>query len=633
MRRAVPLSPESNLIEFLKPYRKLSSDQICKTPIDASQLVVWTFRKKWTRYEARRMPQNKGSWCQAYLTSILGLSESQYKLVKKELFAQGLNGVYKHRSQDLYAIVYRPTRMSNSTKAAIAGGLVLAGGLGLAGTRYALKTPTQDMTPTQPASKPTPLKPTPSPTPVPTPVPTPNDPEDLTKSLEDYYQALDQFLNDYEYVGILRTYVPYIEQYVAAIDEQANAVKDVERYRKQIELFEMIANLKMSRAAVMELFTRKQFWEIVSNNEFKDSRDAVCKYLHFMKDAERSRKCRAAVNYLQIRQQLDLEIKEGERNDTRIGVIVDNLQQLSSQATWPEDKSPEFDAIKTLFSTYERSKPQSWKNARMKLLNEAAVQLLTRFEDPALAPARNSVRETRILLETVLKNTKTMPSVSNDLLERRAIIDKLQHNLHFYQVIRKKFTPNEDDPTVYIDVSHLQCLFQRVLALHELQRSQEGVIEAIKKWNDKFESSRHTSPEYNDRYIRFSKIDPNWSRFAGSFWADKPGELIKFSNNEAMVDTYSGYSKVRNYDRKFQMYIQQNMDIHMLNQLRRDLDTGKFKVQDQFTKQLETDLVNGASRINRYRDNNISWSKDNPLDSNDKRWKGAYVTATNHSVE
>lgn len=147
MRRAVPLiSPtaESDLLEFLKPYKKLSSDEICQTPIDASQLVVWTFKGTWHRHDARKLPKKLGSWCQVYLTSLLGLSDAQYQLVKKELFSRGLNGVYKHQSRDLFAIVYRPAlRLSNSTKAAIAGGLVLAGGLGLAGRHYGMQAPTE----------------------------------------------------------------------------------------------------------------------------------------------------------------------------------------------------------------------------------------------------------------------------------------------------------------------------------------------------------------------------------------------------------------------------------------------------------------------------------------------------------
>lgn len=126
---------EHDLRVFLRPYRRLTTDSICQTPIDASQVVVWTFKEMWRRAEAKHIPPRPGSWCRAYLKSVVGLDSVQYELAKKDLFSQsdGLNGIYKHRLEDLYAVVYRPaTRMSNSSKAAIAGGVALAGMAGMA---------------------------------------------------------------------------------------------------------------------------------------------------------------------------------------------------------------------------------------------------------------------------------------------------------------------------------------------------------------------------------------------------------------------------------------------------------------------------------------------------------------------
>jgi len=139
MIQNVPQGPdvsEHDLMEFLRPYRRLTADRVCQTPIGTSQVVVWTFQDKWRRAELKKPPQGPGSWCQAYLRSVLGLDNVQYELAKKQLFSQtnGLNGIYKHRSADLYAVVYRPAApMRSYTKAAIVSGVALAGVAGVTG--------------------------------------------------------------------------------------------------------------------------------------------------------------------------------------------------------------------------------------------------------------------------------------------------------------------------------------------------------------------------------------------------------------------------------------------------------------------------------------------------------------------
>lgn len=134
---------ELDLIEFLRPYKRLSADKVCTQPIEASQVTVWVFKRGvWTQGIPDRRVRN-GSWCQSYLTSELNLSPTDYDKAKKELFAgkKGLNGVYKHKSQALYALVYKPPIWLTKTNlAAIAGGTALVG-LGVAGTRYALRKP------------------------------------------------------------------------------------------------------------------------------------------------------------------------------------------------------------------------------------------------------------------------------------------------------------------------------------------------------------------------------------------------------------------------------------------------------------------------------------------------------------
>jgi hypothetical protein len=134
-----PLSSELELIEFLRPYKRVRNNSVCKMSLDASQVTVWIFKNgEWLR----GMPKNtmkSGSWCQSYLTAMLKLSQAQYEVAKKEMFSSqdGLNGVYAHESKPKFALVYRPPqKWSNSTKAAIAGGAAL---VGLAGTTYALR--------------------------------------------------------------------------------------------------------------------------------------------------------------------------------------------------------------------------------------------------------------------------------------------------------------------------------------------------------------------------------------------------------------------------------------------------------------------------------------------------------------
>ena len=148
-----PLRSELDLIEFLRPYKRVRTDAVCQKNVDASQVTVWISKNgEWLRGKPRNTKES-GSWCQSYLTAMLGLSPAQYEVAKKEMFSpqDGLNGVYVHESQKKFALVYRPAqRWSNRTKAAIAGGAVLAGSLGLAGTRYAMRSRPNNQAAAQP---------------------------------------------------------------------------------------------------------------------------------------------------------------------------------------------------------------------------------------------------------------------------------------------------------------------------------------------------------------------------------------------------------------------------------------------------------------------------------------------------
>jgi hypothetical protein len=131
-----PLSSELELIAFLRHYARVRTDAVCKQPVDASRVTVWVFKKgRWLKGQPINTGK-PGSLCQNYFTAMMG--PTQYDQIKKELFAgRGLTGVYKHRSEPLYAVVYRPSGFNKAALAALAGGVALAGGLGVAYNKYA----------------------------------------------------------------------------------------------------------------------------------------------------------------------------------------------------------------------------------------------------------------------------------------------------------------------------------------------------------------------------------------------------------------------------------------------------------------------------------------------------------------
>jgi hypothetical protein len=136
MRRLISEQPsggESDLLYFLESYVKLDNAEICSQRIDGGNVVVWVFANG--VWESHTRPKKKaiGSWCQVYLTSILGLNQAQYEKAKKELFrsADGLSGVYRHRTEPIYAIVYKPSAgLSSASIAALAAGGAAVAGIG-----------------------------------------------------------------------------------------------------------------------------------------------------------------------------------------------------------------------------------------------------------------------------------------------------------------------------------------------------------------------------------------------------------------------------------------------------------------------------------------------------------------------
>lgn len=128
-------------MSFLQSYDKLDAETICSERIDLGQVVAWVFVNGQWENHSKPKKKGPGSWCRLYLTSILSLNPAQYTKAKKELFnSHGLNGVYKHRTEPLYALVYKPSSgLSAASIAALAAGGAAVAGVGLTGRRFMQK--------------------------------------------------------------------------------------------------------------------------------------------------------------------------------------------------------------------------------------------------------------------------------------------------------------------------------------------------------------------------------------------------------------------------------------------------------------------------------------------------------------
>lgn len=138
---------ESQLVEFLKFYTRLHTDDICAQRVDPSNLVAWVFVDgAWQVRRGIEPPEDTNSWCQVYLTATLGLDPVQYERAKRELFTSndGLSGVYRHKTRPAHALVYRPSRgLSTASIAAItAGSTAAVAGIGSLAWRQFLKNKT-----------------------------------------------------------------------------------------------------------------------------------------------------------------------------------------------------------------------------------------------------------------------------------------------------------------------------------------------------------------------------------------------------------------------------------------------------------------------------------------------------------
>ena len=98
----------SNPSVFLQSYARVRNEVMCRLPLHARQVIVWTVKNGqwvWRRPTPQTKPE---SWCKNALKLLVHPAEVER--LKKELFntQDGFNGVYKHKTQNLFAIVYDP---------------------------------------------------------------------------------------------------------------------------------------------------------------------------------------------------------------------------------------------------------------------------------------------------------------------------------------------------------------------------------------------------------------------------------------------------------------------------------------------------------------------------------------------
>jgi Cu-Zn family superoxide dismutase len=99
---------------FLESYARVRNEAICKVPLHARQVVVWTVRNgQWVWRHPNSQPKSE-SWCKNALTLLA--QPDEVERLKKELLntQDGFNGVYKHKTQNLFAIVYDPAKRESA---------------------------------------------------------------------------------------------------------------------------------------------------------------------------------------------------------------------------------------------------------------------------------------------------------------------------------------------------------------------------------------------------------------------------------------------------------------------------------------------------------------------------------------
>ena len=552
---------ELDLIEFLRPYKRLSADKVCTQPIDASQVSIWTFKGSvWTHGVPDRAVRN-GSWCQSYLTSALNLSRVEYDRAKKELFSQtnGLNGVYKHKSQDLYAIVYRPKIWLTGTNiAAIAGGTALVG-LGVAGTRYALRKPqstSQATSKVTPGPKPKALT------------------SDFKTQIDAYDQQLGGILNLNTNSRLFNSDFPELHLYKDLLNEYERESHSVDDYRKKVTMFESLVALDVSQNLLHSVF-EGGLEQIIKDEVFTvDNLHHIQHYFEAKGDDDRLIAYKAAEIYARMH----YDIKSN------------NTQQFS------------------------RDLDEMFELAQTCIMNCSALDLYGLVEPLRNSNVGGSVNEfiktnkirdedtqelSRIIsrLEYLLKDDARVPDLTEkELSSIRSELMPISNRESFLQVLRDM---TYDRTAGNQQVHDAKNLYFRVRALHGLQRSHDATLDQMITLHNQF--NMKTGLDKNNELIQ------NILLFAHSFPIDKRPEpvsqiLIDVDNNSKYESAIQDLPTLNLSTRPFwaeYSYLQ------VINQLKKDLDNDELDIGQHTKAEIDGYLL---VRANEKLQENSKWN-------------------------
>jgi hypothetical protein len=491
-----PLSSELDLIEFLRPYKRVRNNSVCKMSLDASQVTVWVFKHgEWLR----GMPKNtmkSGSWCQSYLTAMLKLSTAQYEAAKKGMFSaqDGLNGVYAHESEPKFALVYRPPqKWSNSTKAAMAGGAALAG---LAGT-YALRNRSNRA---QPAAKPSQIV---------------TQTVDLDK-LDDIARDLAARLADETHVqnnDKIDEYKKFVDgledaivselkissQEIQKIRAKQSPTTDIERrvyaifdtedkVRKQLQKIERLAAIGSSQKGLSDLFEPSKTYDaIINSGEWKTADNEMSNVLKELKDTDRYDKAMAANHFNRVMRRA--QDKDQESIDNYLHGSQGDIQKLIEVAKLLKSKEF-FDAIDELIA----NKVVSQKKELLWLLYRGKLELDQ--SDSKTQKALNDLKLKEPLLDRDLRRyvekrrgnqqkwQKQFMNSKKDLdsldlmyetLKNFNRSGKFENKSQAWTEFKKKFLDLEKLKNPYIDLSKYSRLHTLLTNLAAIPRSPETI--------------------------------------------------------------------------------------------------------------------------------------------------------------
>ena len=248
-----------DLSKFLRDYTRVDASQTCAKKLQQSQVVVCVFKRgRWTCSEQDGIPRIGESWCQFYLTAALGLNAEEYARAKKDLFEGSYPvGVYRHKSQNKFAIVYKPKRKYHKEIAAALVAGSVAGGLAI-GSRYLNST-----------------KPTASKSPS-----TGCDLDKLTEQLIKTYDHNQNVLHAFSYEFSLDAWVEYDD----LIDAFQKCGGNATRYKDQQDLCAVSSKLQMAPHTITANFkTWPISWILARVNE--DDLEVLMKYFEKQGDA------------------------------------------------------------------------------------------------------------------------------------------------------------------------------------------------------------------------------------------------------------------------------------------------------------------------------------------------------------